>query len=465
MIPINKQLRKYFVAVAVAAVLVIFVLSNLGVFIFFNNYVKESTLKSDQKILEYIQDLLDTDDQAGTEMATVPGLRQFIRGEGVEVNIYDLAGRLVFASSAGGHGHMGMGRGMGMMGQGNESGAVELVFRSYPLQVDGEQVGTVEIGRPKNILASEDRTFVLTMNAVFLLALVLALAVAVVISKYVAAKFLNPLYLVRNNILAIKKDPFVKLQSVITKTEEIQQLAQATEDLAQTIKDQENLRKRLTSDIAHELRTPLATLQSHLEAMIDGVWEPTTERLSFCNDEVIRLTGLIKNLNELSVLESEANKLQITEINLSGLMEELCTNYRLIFAEKEIELLQEIEPGVVIQADKDRLRQVLVNILANAYKYTAANGRVTVRLLTEPEVAVLEVQDTGVGIASKDLPYIFERFYRGDRSRSRESGGAGIGLTIAKALVEAHKGTIRVESELGKGTVVQIKLPKQQHSK
>ncbi|NLP44982.1 MAG: hypothetical protein GX351_10205 [Peptococcaceae bacterium] len=462
MISINKQLRKYFIVVAIAAVLVIFVLSNLGISIFFNNYVKETGLKSDQKILQYIEDLLITDNRPGAEMATVPGLRQFIRGEGVEVNIYDLAGNLVFSSSAsGGHGHGGMGHGRGMMSRINGSSDLELVFRSYPLKVDSEQVGTVEIGRPKNILAStEDRTFVLTMNIVYLLALVLALLVAMVISKYVTAKFLNPLYLVRNNILAIKSSASNKLQPVETKTAEIRQLAQATEDLAKTIKEQENLRKRLTSDIAHELRTPLATLQSHLEAMIDGVWEPTAERLSFCNDEVIRLTGLIKNLNELSVLESEATKLQITEVNLSELLKELCANYQLVFAEKEIELIQEIQPRVIVNADKDRLQQILVNILANAYKYTAEKGQVTVRLLAESEWAVLEVRDTGVGIAPEDLPHIFERFYRGDQSRSRQSGGAGIGLTIVKALVEAHRGTISVASELGKGTVVQIKIPR-----
>lgn len=470
MITIDKQLRRYFIAVTVVAILVIFLLSNLGMFIFFQNYVQEANFKKDQKILFYIEDLLSTD------TTTMPGLMQFIRGEAVEVKIYNTEGELIFDSTAqgmhGGMGSGGMGKGHGRMGPGmgmnqnnlpnrSQSNNLELVFRSYPLEMEGQSLGRVEIGRQKSFLAApEDKSFALTMNLVYLVALALALIVSLIISKYVTKKFLQPLHQVKDNILSIKKTD-AQMQPVNTTTYEIQQLAQATEGLAKNIKEQEKLRKRLTSDIAHELRTPLATLQSHLEAMVDGVWEPTPARLSFCNDEVIRLTGLIKDLNELSVIESDEVKLQKRDINLSNMLKNLLDNYQLIFSEKEIQLATEIHPHVTILGDEDRLRQVMINILSNAYKYTPEKGSVAVGLFTTDKWAIIEVRDTGKGIPKEDLDHIFERFYRGDLSRSRESGGSGIGLTIAKALVEAHEGTLNIESEIDKGTIVKIQLPRE----
>ncbi|NMA68079.1 MAG: hypothetical protein GX958_01490 [Desulfitobacterium sp.] len=472
MITIDKQLRRYFIAITVVAILVIFLLSNFGMFVFFKNYVQETNLKKDQKILFYIEDLLSTN------ITTMPGLMQFIRGEAVEVKIYNTEGQLIFDSTSQGmHGGMGMGsggmgKGHGRMGPGMgmnqnnlqnraQDSSLELVFRSYPLEIEGQSLGRVEIGRQKSLLAApEDKSFAYTMNIVYLIALILALIVSVIISKYVTKKFLKPLHQVKDNILSIKRTD-TKIQPVNTTTLEIQQLAQATKDLAENIKEQEQLRKRLTSDIAHELRTPLATLQSHLEAMVDGVWEPTPARLSFCNDEVIRLTGLIKDLNELSILESDEVKLQKKQVILSEMLKNLLDNYLLIFSEKDIQLTTDFQQDVTILGDEDRLRQVMVNILSNAYKYTPEKGNVTVELFTKDKWTIIEIRDTGKGIPKEDLAHIFERFYRGDLSRSRESGGSGIGLTIAKALVEAHQGILSIESEVNKGTIVKVQLPRE----
>jgi len=460
MITIDKQLRRYFVAVTVVAVLVIFLFSNIGMFIIFKNYVQESNLKRDQKILLYIEDIFSTD------AATIPRLRHFILGEAAVVRIYNTEDQLIFDSSTQGmHGGMGMGMGTGSMGQGRgilkSDNISELAFRSYPLEVEGKYLGRVEIGRQKSLFSEpEDKSFAWTMDLVYLVALLFALIVSLLISKYVTKKFLKPLHQVKDNILSIKKTD-AKIQPVHTTTFEIQQLAQATEELAMNLKEQEKLRKRLTSDIAHELRTPLATLRSHLEAMVDGIWEATSDRLSFCNDEVIRLTGLIKNLNELSVLENDEMKLRKEQVNLSELLKNLLDNYSLIFSEKAIQLTIDFQPQVTIPGDADRLRQVMVNILSNAYKYTPAEGKVAVRLITKDKWAIIEVKDTGRGIPKEDLPHVFERFYRGDPSRNRESGGSGIGLTIAKALVEAHQGTLSIESELHKGTTVKIQLPRE----
>lgn len=471
MISIDRQLRKYFMIVTAIAVLVIFVLSNVGMTIFFNSYVREQDLKSDQKIVEYVEDLLGAEKENGMMMGTTPGLMQFMRGEEAELRLYDSSGTLVFDTSRMGNMHGAMGQGMGQgMGRGpamprqpdnRESIDSDLVFRDYPVQVNGKLAGRVEIGRKKTVLSSaEDRAFFLTMNAVYFLALGLSLLLAVVISKYVTGKFLQPLLIVKKNIQAITGRGKEKFLPVSSPTKEIQELVQATEELSQTIAEQDKLRKRLTSDLAHELRTPLATLQSHLEAMIDGVWEPTPQRLSFCYDELIRLTRLINDLNELSVLESDKIHLSKTNVDLSGLLSDMLENFQPVFAEKNIEVISSIQPGITLEGDNDRLRQIFVNILSNANKYTPERGKVTVKLATDPQRIIAEITDTGRGISPQDLPHIFERFYRGDLSRSRKSGGAGIGLTIAKAMVEAHQGRLEVESELGTGTTVRILLPK-----
>lgn len=467
MISIDKQLRRYFVIVTIIAVLVIFVLSNLGMTIFFNNYVKEQDLRSDQNIVKYIEDLLSTENQNGLIMVSPPGMMQFIRGEEVEVKLYDSSGILVLDTSSMGNMHGGMGQGMGRgPGMSWQSGDKEvtdagLVFREYPIIADGTKIARVEIGREKTVLSSaEDRTFIITMNLVYIIALGLSILLVLVISKYVTGKFLKPLLTVKNNIQSIKSNNKEKLQPISTNTTEIQELVLATEELSQTIAEQNKLRKRLTSDLAHELRTPLATLQSHLEAMIDGVWEPTPQRLSFCYDELIRLTRLINDLNELSVLESDKIQLNKTKVELSNLLNNMLENFKPVFSEKNIEVISNIQQDIEIEGDNDRLRQIFVNILSNANKYTPEQGRVTVMLAAEPGWIAVEIRDTGRGISPQDLPHIYERFYRGDLSRSRESGGAGIGLTIAKAMVEAHQGTLQVESEIGVGTTVIIRLPK-----
>lgn len=480
MISINRQLRKYFIFVTALAVLLVFILSNLGMTVFFNGYVKQANLRSDQKIIEYISELLRSGESLS--IGSLPGLVQIIRGEEAEVKIVDSAGTLVWDSSlmSNMHGKMYRGQGSGqsaeqgsgqsgwgMMGNGQGIGGSsgiqnkDLVYRSYPLQVDGYNLGVVEIGREEEVFSSaEDRDFLLTMNLVYVIALVLSILLVLFISKAVASKFLHPLLVVKNNLHSIAGSGKNKLAPVSSDTREIQELVLATEELARTIEEQDKLRKRLTSDLAHELRTPLATIQSHLEAMIDGIWEATPERLSLCYDELIRLTRLINDLNELSVIESDRTRLNKTKLSLSNLLRDLLENYQLIFTEKDIKFASSIPDGIEIIGDNDRLKQVFVNILSNAYKYTPEGGKVSVNLSVESGWAVVEVQDTGRGISAEDLPYIFERFYRGDLSRSRESGGgAGIGLTITKALVEAHQGSLEVQSQQGIGTTVIIKLP------
>jgi signal transduction histidine kinase len=224
------------------------------------------------------------------------------------------------------------------------------------------------------------------------------------------------------------------------------------------LEQQERLRKRLTGDVAHELRTPLATLQSHLEAMVDGVWEPDKNRLISCLDETVRLSKLTFDLERLARYDSENMQLNKEKFDLTQLIRQTVLNFESSFMANGAKL-QYLTESLEITADEDKISQVLVNLLANAQKFTGKGGEASISLTKKGDMAEILVSDTGQGIAKKDLPYIFERFYRADPSRSRITGGSGIGLTIVKAIVLAHKGTISVTSEQGKGTVFTVLLP------
>jgi signal transduction histidine kinase len=247
-------------------------------------------------------------------------------------------------------------------------------------------------------------------------------------------------------------------------TRELEELSRSINELAEELEEGERRQKQLSADIAHELRTPLTCLQGNIEAMIDGVWEPDRERLESCHEEVLRLTRLVEDLNTLKGLEWETVTLNRTGFDLAALLRLVIEQFGPAAREKGITMTLKFpapeagagEPSFRVNADYDRLKQVFINLLSNAVKYTDS-GSITVSIERSERGKRTEggkggiswdvvVADTGIGIRDEDLPYIFERFYRSDKSRNRGSGGAGIGLSIAAAIVSAHGGTISTES-------------------
>jgi signal transduction histidine kinase len=241
-------------------------------------------------------------------------------------------------------------------------------------------------------------------------------------------------------------------------TKEIGQLTTAINNLAQTLENQESLRKRMSLDVAHEFRTPIATLQSHLEAMIDGIWQPDAQRLKSCHEEVLRIGRMVGDLEKLVKYEGENLVLNKESFNLSTLIQTIIHNFESDFKAKEVQI-KYINKKYMLLADRDKISQIVVNLLSNALKYTYKGGMVEIEVTQLDKAVKIVVRDNGIGIAEEDLPYIFERFYRADKSRNRNTGGAGIGLTIAKSLVDAHRGEIKVKSELGKGSEFTVVLP------
>jgi len=243
--------------------------------------------------------------------------------------------------------------------------------------------------------------------------------------------------------------------------DELGQLAQDFNRMAENLEHTEALRRQLIGDVSHELRTPLTAIKGSMEALIDGVLPAEPETFEQIYQEADRLQRLVNDLQELSRVESGAFKLDPQPLLLADLLKTVTIRLDRQYAEKGVRLEIDIPsdlPGVM--ADADRLSQVLFNLVGNALQYTPAGGQVAVAARRQGSEVQVSVQDTGIGIAAEHLQHVFDRFYRADSSRSRVSGGSGIGLTIAKHLVEAHGGRIWAESlGQGKGSTFAFTLP------
>jgi signal transduction histidine kinase len=233
--------------------------------------------------------------------------------------------------------------------------------------------------------------------------------------------------------------------------------------MAEELEKSESNRRNMTADVAHELRTPLHIIQGNLEGMLDGVYEPTKEQISTTLDETRLLARLVNDLQTLSLAEAGKLHLHFQVVLVSDLIEDTITGFSVMAAENGITLEEEItgtDSELTIQADPDRLSQVLNNLVANAMRYTPRDGFIRLKAVPVENGVKLTVEDTGSGISPEDLPYVFERFWKAEKSRSRHEGtGSGLGLAIANQLVQAHGGTIYVESQPSKGTSFTITLP------
>jgi signal transduction histidine kinase len=244
-------------------------------------------------------------------------------------------------------------------------------------------------------------------------------------------------------------------------TDELSQLAASFNQMAEQLEQVETMRRRLIGDVAHELRTPLTAIKGSAEGLMDGVLPANDETYQQIHNEAERLNKLVSDLQELSRVESKAITLDIHPLDVSRLMETTLKRMQFQFDEKRVTLnLSLPHDPILVLADEDRALQVLTNLIGNALQYTPQNGTVTVTIEREKSFVKFSIRDTGIGIPAEYLTHIFDRFYRVDKSRSRAHGGSGIGLTIAKHLVEAHGGKIWAESAgENKGSVFMFTLP------
>ncbi len=245
------------------------------------------------------------------------------------------------------------------------------------------------------------------------------------------------------------------------RSDELSSLATSFNEMAGSLQQTEQRRMALVGDVAHEMRTPIATLQGNLEGLLDGIVEASPETWARLHGEAGRLRRLVDDLQELSRAEARQMPLSIQPLSPSTIVQTAVDRLSAQFAEKGLDLGVTIQSGLpAVEADQDRAVQVLTNLLINALRYTPAPGRVDVNAARQADAVAFTVSDTGTGLAPEHLEHVFERFYRVDKSRSRALGGSGVGLTIAKALVEAMGGWIQAQSAgIGQGSTFTFTLP------
>lgn len=305
-----------------------------------------------------------------------------------------------------------------------------------------------------------DRAFRDAVAAAVLLAGGAAVLTAGVVSVFVSGRITKP---IRRTVAASRRIAAGRYAErvPVDEPDELGQLAAGFNEMAGALEATERRRLELIGDVAHELRTPIANLQGYLEGLLDGVVEPSDRTWTFLHGEAGRLGRLVDDLQDLSRAEARQIVLSPRPAPPTRLVEAATAPLRAAFADKDLTLVTAVAPGLPdVLADEDRATQVLTNLLSNALRYTPAGGRVEV--VVEPAEGAMRfrVQDTGIGVAPEQLPHLFERFYRTDKSRARAAGGSGIGLTIARALVEAMGGRVWAESAgPGQGAAFAFTLP------
>ncbi|MCX4853515.1 sensor histidine kinase [Streptomyces canus] len=355
------------------------------------------------------------------------------------------------ASGAGSEDEPGMpGSGRGRHGQGVGSGP----GASAPVVVDGSTVGSVRL-----VFSAGSGSAGLSVAWGWVAAAAVgALALALGVSWFVTRRLTAPVVRVASTARALAAGDRTA-RARIEAPGELGDLARAFDAMADDVNHVEQARHRLAADVAHELRTPLTSLRAGLEELRDGYAEASAERLASLHDQALRLGRIVDDLGELAEAESARLSLHVAEVDLTALTVAAV-------AEREAELRTagltvRVLPGPVpllVRADADRLHQALGNLLSNAARHCRPGDTVTVTTSDTPAEALVEVADTGPGIPSDELPYVFDRLWRGTRARS--TGGSGIGLAVVKELITAHGGTVCADSGPGGGTRMTLRLPR-----
>jgi signal transduction histidine kinase len=323
--------------------------------------------------------------------------------------------------------------------------------------LDGAWIAPLTVRLPGVDPASE--VFLSALNRTLLLVAVVAGLAALALSLLLSRRILGPVEALTTAARRMEKGDLAQRVDVQSK-DEIGQLARAFNAMAEGLARLEELRRNMVTDVAHELRTPLSNVRGYLEAFRDGVIEPDPAAIDSVYEEAMLLNRLVDDLQELSLAEAGQLRLDRRTVDLDDVVSRTTEGLQARAAAKDIVLTTDLPADLpLVDVDPHRIVQILGNLLGNALTHTPSGGEIRLTAgKTDAEVE-LHVSDTGQGIPSEHLPYVFERFYRVDPSRSRVTGGTGLGLAIAKQLVEAHGGTISVQSKVGNGTRLSFTLP------
>lgn len=322
-------------------------------------------------------------------------------------------------------------------------------FVPYPLFLGGKEIGNLEV---RFLLPEKEFIFIRRSNRFLLISLLAVGGSAILFSFIFSRRLIEPIKKLESAAKAISEGALRSRVEICSK-DEIGRLSETFNMMAQHLETLESLRKKLISDVAHELRTPISALRGELEGMIDGLIPMDKERLHSLYEEINRLRHILEGIEELSQAEASALWLRKQDIKLKPFLSNIMERFSRLVLDRGISLDVQCEEELSVNADPDRLSQVVVNLVSNAIKATDRGGKIWIESGEKNSKVFIEVGDTGHGIRPEDLPFIFERFYK------MFEGGLGLGLSIAKDISEAHGGRIEVKSVYGKGASFTVFLP------
>lgn len=450
MYSIRKKLSIILLVCSVLATVLTAIFVNFTINNMFDQYMVDIQNKRNERIVQYFQEVYKRDKQwtkeSGREMEHEAFMSNYC------LTLLDANKKLVWTMDPNDireKNHL-------TMINDKEKGVYNTI--NLPIRYNGKIVGYVGIGQYSSVLlSSEDINFKLSINKGIAASIIFTLIIVIFTSLYFSKQFSVPIREVSDISVNLSHGDYNTRSNAKTDILELENLKDSINTLGEKLKQQDLLRRRLVSDISHEIRTPLNILQNNLEAMIDGIFPVNTEQLTALNDEVIRFGKLLNNLNVLKESEAEGILLNKEKVSIDELIASVCDDFTIVSKEKNIKLTYNLKHNedYIILGDRDKLKQVFINILSNAVKFTNENGKIWVNLTKNKNEIIVSIRDTGIGISKEDLPFIFERLYRGDKSRNKIDG-SGIGLTIVKNILTFHSASINVESEVNKGSTFTI---------
>jgi len=457
------KLNKKLILSLVSLIIIVILSIALSINSVFNKKFEQYIIRNNKNEISNIIDSIRSKYVNGEwELSSIQQIGEDAISNGIFVDLYDKDSNLVWGAMTYNKNmcHMVMGsieNNMNYMINKNKSNYTEKLFEIKNL--DNEIIGNIKIGSYGLLYYMDnDVDFLKEINKVITSIGIVMVLITIFIAILISNNISKPVEVVSNMANLIGDGDYDNKIDYDSNIVEIDVLIKSINNLSAKLEEQENLRKRLTTNISHELRTPLTSIQTHLEAMIDGIWEPDTERLNSVNEEVIRLTNLVNQLQNLAKFDSEKSKLNLAKVNVKNLIMNVVYNNQGKALEKNINIECDLE-SIDSYLDKDKISQVIVNLLSNAIRYTNNGGKIFISSYKENNNLKIQFKDNGIGIPKENIKYIFERFYRVDESRSKNTGGIGVGLTIVKSIIDLHQGTIEVRSELNKGSEFIVILP------
>jgi two-component system sensor histidine kinase BaeS len=322
-------------------------------------------------------------------------------------------------------------------------------FVPYVLFLRGNEIGKLEV---RFMPPVKESLFIKRSNGLLLISVLALGGFAVVLSIVFSRKLTNPIKGLTDAVIDVGEGN-LKRRVRFKRGDELGKLAGAFNNMAQKLETHESIRRKMTAYAAHELRTPISSVRGELEGIMDGLIPPDKEHLQSLYAEIGRLKSIVEGMEALSQAEASGLTLREERFELEPFLKNITDRFRIICLDKGIALELVCDKGIEVKADPDKLSQIIINLLSNALKATEQGGRIAITGLKTGRDLLIRVEDNGAGIKGKDLPFIFERFYKASE------GGLGLGLTIVRELVEAHGGKITVESEYDKGSTFTVALP------